>query len=101
MEKRKPTYDLDSFKAALSAPEKLCATGTAIRDARSLGFSSADMVEAIQEMERHHFYKSMTSYADRTAWQDVYHAPFRDLVLYIKFTADRVAEFRLLSFKEK
>jgi motility quorum-sensing regulator/GCU-specific mRNA interferase toxin len=101
MEKRKPTYDLESFKAALSAPEKLYATGSAIRDARSLGFSRADMVEAIQEMERHHFHKSMTSYADHTTWQDVYHVPFCDLLLYIKFTADRVTEFRLLSFKEK
>ena len=47
------------------------------------------------------FYKSMTSLADHTQWQDVYHVPWRELLLYVKFTDDRVTEFLLLSFKEK
>jgi hypothetical protein len=34
-------------------------------------------------------------------WQDVYHVPYGGLVLYVKFVADVVTEFRLLSFKEK
>ena len=33
--------------------------------------------------------------------QDVYHVPSPVGVLYVKFTADVVAEFLLLSFKEK
>ena len=50
-------------------------------------------------MRRSQFSKSMTSYADHRIWQDVYHVPSRAGVLYVKFTADAVSEFLLLSFK--
>jgi motility quorum-sensing regulator / GCU-specific mRNA interferase toxin len=43
----------------------------------------------------------MTSYADNKVWQDVYHVPSPVGLLYMKFTADTVTEFLLLSFKEK
>jgi motility quorum-sensing regulator/GCU-specific mRNA interferase toxin len=43
----------------------------------------------------------MTSFADHRIWQDVYHVPSAVGVLYVKFTADVVMEFLLLSFKEK
>ena len=43
----------------------------------------------------------MTSYAAHLVWQDVYYVPSPVGVLYIKFTADVVTEFLLLSFKEK
>jgi motility quorum-sensing regulator / GCU-specific mRNA interferase toxin len=52
-------------------------------------------------MQREHFYKSMTAYADHRIWQDVYHVPSPAGALYVKFTADVVTEFLLLSFKEK
>ena len=52
-------------------------------------------------MHREHFYKSMTSHADYKVWQDVYHVPSRVGVLYVKFTAETINEFLLLSFKEK
>lgn len=55
----------------------------------------------LQTMQRNHIYKSMTSIADHRVWQDVYHVPSAAGVLYIKFTADVVTEFLLLSFKEK
>src|SRR5689334_21432410 len=100
-DKKTPTYDLASFRLIFSSPEKLVATLTAVRDAQALGFNRSDMVAALQAMRRQHFYKSMTSHADHTVWQDVYHVPFRGLVLYVKFTADRITEFKLLSFKER
>jgi len=43
----------------------------------------------------------MTSSFDHRQWQDVYHLPFDDRVLYIKFTDAIVTEFILLSLKEK
>jgi motility quorum-sensing regulator/GCU-specific mRNA interferase toxin len=43
----------------------------------------------------------MTSYADHRIWQDVYHVPSEQGTLYVKFTADVVTDFLLLSFKEK
>jgi len=100
-EKRKPTYDLDAFKAAFSTVERLSVTGTALKTAASLGFNGADIVSIIQTMQRRQFYKSMTAYSDHRVWQDVYHVPSEVGLLYVKFTADVVAEFLLLSFKEK
>lgn len=100
-EKRKPTYDLDAFRAAFDSAETLNVTTTAVRSAASLGFGRTEIVETIQTMRRSYFYKSMTSYGDHRVWQDVYHVPSPAGPLYIKFTADTVTQFLLLSFKEK
>lgn len=100
-EKRNPTYDLEAFKAAFACVERLAVTGTALRNAAGLGYGRAEIVETIQTIRRSHFYKSMTSYADPRLWQDVYHVPSPAGMLYVKFTADVVTEFLLLSFKEK
>ncbi|MBE9199171.1 MULTISPECIES: type II toxin-antitoxin system MqsR family toxin [unclassified Nodularia (in: cyanobacteria)] len=100
-DKRKPTYDLEAFKAVAGTLNGLNATGSAIKGAASIGFGRTEIVATIQTMKKSHFYKSMTSYADHRIWQDVYHVPSEIGVLYIKFTADAVTEFLLLSFKEK
>lgn len=57
------------------------------------------VVLCIQGITRRHLYKSMTSDADSRIWQDVYHVPFRDIILYVKFTTDPQG-YLLLSFKE-
>jgi motility quorum-sensing regulator/GCU-specific mRNA interferase toxin len=101
MDKRKPTYDLDAFKAAFASINTLNVTGTALKSAASLGFGRAEIVATIQTMQRSQFYKSMTAHADHRIWQDVYHVPSVAGLLYVKFTADAVTEFLLLSFKEK
>ncbi len=101
IEKRRPTYDLDAFKAAFNRVEKIAITGTALRSAVAIGFGRAEIVTTIQTMQRRHFYKSMTAFTDHRLWQDVYHVPTSAGVLYIKFTTDAVTEFLLLSFKEK
>ncbi|MBF0626491.1 MAG: type II toxin-antitoxin system MqsR family toxin [Magnetococcales bacterium] len=101
MDKRTPTYDLEAFQTAFSKVERLNVTGAALRSAAALGCGRTEIVETIQTMRRAHFVKSMTAYADHRAWQDVYHVPRGDLVFYVKFTADVVMEFRLLSFKER
>lgn len=100
-EKRKPTYDLDAFKGTFVNVEKLAVTGTALRTATALGYGRAEIVNTIQTMQRSHFYKSMTAYADSRLWQDIYHVPSPFGLLYVKFTADAITEFLLLSFKEK
>lgn len=100
-DKRKPTYDLQAFKAAFASVDELHVTGTALRSAAALGFDRAAIVATLQTMERPHFSKSMTSHADHRLWQDVYHVPSPAGTLYVKFTADVVAEFLLLSFKGK
>jgi motility quorum-sensing regulator/GCU-specific mRNA interferase toxin len=100
-EKRKPTYDLEAFKAAFARVEGLAVTGTALISAAAMGFGRAEIVATIQTMKREHFYKSMTALANHQLWQDVYHVPSPACVLYIKFTSDAVTEFKLVSFKEK
>ena len=98
MEKRKPTYDLVAFRDVFNDVAKMNVTAVAIFSAARAGFGRADIVAT---MQRGHFYKSMTSHADHRVWQDVYHVPSRAGILYVKFTADAVTEFNLLSFKEK
>jgi motility quorum-sensing regulator / GCU-specific mRNA interferase toxin len=97
-EKRKPTYDLDALKAAA---HRIRITVVATRTAAALGFGRSEIETTIQTMRRSQFHKSMTSFADHRVWQDVYYVPSRAGTLYVKFTADAVAEFMLLSFKEK
>jgi len=56
----------------------------------------------ILSIDQSHFYKSMTSYRNHQIWQDVYHVPFDDLVLYVKFTKSFDDDFyMLISLKEK
>jgi motility quorum-sensing regulator/GCU-specific mRNA interferase toxin len=99
MDKHVMTYDLDAIKQTFSSVTKLCITATATRDARMLGFSRQDIVDAIQQISRADFIKSMTTHADYRIWQDVYNTIFNDSLLYIKFQANEMGYF-IISFKE-
>ncbi|MBC7314383.1 MAG: type II toxin-antitoxin system MqsR family toxin [Rhizobium sp.] len=101
MEKLRPTYDLAAIKAALGSVSSLAITSSALRDAMALGFDRSGIVATISTVEGRMFYKSMTTFADHRVWQDVYHVPAADLLLYVKFQADVVTEFTVMSFKEK
>ncbi|HYF22071.1 MAG TPA: type II toxin-antitoxin system MqsR family toxin [Caulobacteraceae bacterium] len=100
MEKRKPSYDLAAVQAVLGTT--LATTTTAAIDAAALGYDGAGIMEVIRSITPAMFYKSMTTFADHRLWQDVYYVPTEDgLLLYVKFQADVVTEFKLVSFKEK
>jgi motility quorum-sensing regulator / GCU-specific mRNA interferase toxin len=101
MEKSRPSHDLAAIKRVLGAVERLAITGTALRDASILGFTRPGVATVVRGIEREMFVKSMTTYADHRVWQDVYHVPVDGLLLYVKFQADVVTEFRVISFKEK
>ncbi|WP_294535452.1 type II toxin-antitoxin system MqsR family toxin [uncultured Rhodoblastus sp.] len=101
MEKRRPTYDLDAIKLSMGSIETLAITTSALRDATALGFDRGGVAQAINSIEKSMFYKSMTTFADHRLWQDVYHVPSQGWTLYIKFQADVVTEFSVVSFKEK
>ncbi len=100
MEKLKPTYDLTSIKAEFATVGGLRMTVSARNGAFGLGLTLAGVVVLIQGISRRHFFKSMTSFADHTVWQDVYHVPCEDTVLYVKFTVD-VEGHIVISLKEK
>lgn len=85
----------------MGSVETLAITTSALRDATALGFDRGGIAQAIDSIERGMFYKSMTTFADHRLWQDVYHVPSQGLTLYIKFQADVITEFSVVSFKEK
>jgi motility quorum-sensing regulator / GCU-specific mRNA interferase toxin len=99
LEKLKPTHDLAAFKLAFKQHRAI--TMSAARSARELGYSVADLVSLIEALMPRQFYKSMTSLHNHRQWQDVYHLPHEDRLIYVKFTDHILTEFILLSFKEK
>ena len=101
MEKRWATYDLEAIKAAFGSAGSLAITATAFNDALQLGFDRQSIVETVAVIERNMFYKSMTTFADHRVWQDVYYVPVEGVFLYIKFQADMITEFKIMSFKEQ
>jgi motility quorum-sensing regulator/GCU-specific mRNA interferase toxin len=100
MEKRKPTYDLEGFRQEFRTARALRMTRSAQDATLRLGLTLDDVVQVVQGMKRSNFYKSMTSHADHRVWQDVYHVPWRGLVLYVKLTVDEFGRL-ILSMKEK
>jgi motility quorum-sensing regulator / GCU-specific mRNA interferase toxin len=100
MEKKTPHYELSGFQREFSSPRALRMTRTASSQALALGMSMTDVVVMVQDMKRSHFFKAMTSHADATIWQDVYHVPWAGLLLYVKLTVDGAGRL-LLQLKEK
>ena len=96
MGKFNPPYNLEEFK---NSNYKI--TNTAFRTALELEFDENGIRKVVSTMKENQFYKSMTSYANHKIWQDVYHVPYGNLVIYVKSTQNVISEFTLLSFKEK
>ena len=100
LEKKKPHYDLAAIKLAFSTVGGLRMTRTAQDCALSLGMNLQDIVTVVQGLTRTTFYKAMTSDADSTVWQDVYHPTWKSVALYLKFTVDPKGHL-IISLKEK
>jgi motility quorum-sensing regulator/GCU-specific mRNA interferase toxin len=96
-----PRHNLEKIKSVFSTRKSLNITGSALRDAASLGYGSEEIIAVIQSIEPDHFHKTMPSEKRPGLWQDVYRVPDRGMELYVKFTSDTVTEFKLLSFKER
>lgn len=92
MEKRRPTYDIETIKAAIGTEESLAMSGTARRDAGRLVFDRAGVATVI---------RSMSTFENHRIWQNVYHVPHETFVPYVKFQADLITDFFVVSFKEK
>lgn len=101
VEKKRPHLSLSSIKVTFASAATLRITSTARNAVLALGLSVDDVVTIVQGITHAHFYKSMTSDSDSRIWQDVYHVPHGNLVLYVKFTTDPQGLFLLISFKEK
>jgi motility quorum-sensing regulator/GCU-specific mRNA interferase toxin len=98
MEKRKAHYSLATIQSMILHVEQRKITQSAYKTAFELGFSEEDIVETIKVLSPQHLYKSMTTNADSTIWQDVYHIKNKDFDLYVKLQI--VDKAIVVSFKE-
>jgi motility quorum-sensing regulator / GCU-specific mRNA interferase toxin len=98
MEKRTPHYFLAEIQAQMTSVVAMNLTESARIGIHAAAMGWADALSVVQGLRRADFYKSMTPHHDHRVWQDVYHAHWRDKVLYVKF--QRVNDFFVISFKE-
>lgn len=97
MEKRKPHYDLTAIKHQMDSVETMVLTGTARDGIKKARMSLQQAWQIMQGLSQRDFYKSMTTYADKKVWQDVYHTEWQGIELYIKFQRD--GDYFIVSFK--
>ena len=97
MEKNTPHYKL-AVVQALATAGKVRTTHAARAGASELGLTFSDMLMTVTAMTSADFYKSMTTYADHTLWQDVYRPATQAGGVYLKLTV--VDDLLIVSFKE-
>ncbi len=97
MEKRTPHCKL-SIVHTLLAQGAVRVTRTAREGATALGFTEQDMYDVVRSLSSGDFYKSMTTHADHTIWQDVYRPQTRAGSVYLKLTV--IEDVLIVSFKE-
>lgn len=99
MEKGTPHCKLPRIKVLVETGQ-VRATATAYNGARDLGINNLDgMCSVVLALTPVNFYKSMTTHADHTVWQDVYRTKTAggDEV-YLKLTV--IDDVLIVSFKE-
>lgn len=97
MEKRVPHCKLAIIKALIQAG-KVRTTRSARVSAHDLGFDYQGMLAVVLDLEPADFYKSMTTNADHTIWQDVYRPSTAMGDVYLKLSV--IDDVLIVSFKE-
>jgi motility quorum-sensing regulator/GCU-specific mRNA interferase toxin len=98
MEKSTPHYKLPVVKALVEAG-RVKATASAYNGARELGINDLNgMCAVVLALMSTDFYKSMTTHADHTVWQDVYRPSTQVGDMYLKLTV--IDDVLIVSFKE-
>jgi motility quorum-sensing regulator/GCU-specific mRNA interferase toxin len=97
VEKRTPHCKLSVIKALVEAG-KVRTTQAARTGANELGLTFSDMLNVVMALMPTDFYKSMTTHADHTVWQDVYRPSTQAGDVYLKLTV--VDDVLIVSFKE-
>lgn len=97
MDKSTPHTRLAEVFALLDAG-KVQMTFSALSGGAALGLDSSGIVRVVRALTTKDFHKSMTTYADHTAWQDVYRPSTAVGEVYVKLmVSDGVL---VVSFKE-
>ncbi len=97
MEKRTPHCKLAVVKTLVDA-RRVRTTHAARAGANELGFTLSDMLDVVKALTPADFYKSMTTHADHTVWQDVYRPSTQAGDVYLKLTV--IVDVLIVSFKE-
>jgi motility quorum-sensing regulator/GCU-specific mRNA interferase toxin len=97
MEKRAPHCKLSVVKALIEAGQ-VRTTHAARTGANELGLVFSDMLDVVMALTPTDFYKSMTTHADHTVWQDVYRPSTQAGDVYLKLTV--IDDVLIVSFKE-
>lgn len=97
MEKRTPHCKLVIVKALIEAGQ-VRTTHAARAGASELGLGFSDMLAVVMGLTPGDFYKSMTTHADHTVWQDVYRPRTQAGDVYLKLTV--IDDVLIVSFKE-
>ena len=97
MEKRTPHCKLPVVKGLIEAG-KVRTTHAARAGAIELGLEFSDMLAVVMALTPADFYKSMTTHADHTIWQDVYRPSTQAGDVYVKLTV--IDDVLIVSFKE-
>jgi motility quorum-sensing regulator/GCU-specific mRNA interferase toxin len=97
MHKSTPHCKLPVVKALVAAG-KVRTTHSARSGATALGLALSDMLNVVMTLTPADFYKSMTTHADHTVWQDVYRPRTQAGDVYLKLTV--IDDVLIVSFKE-
>jgi motility quorum-sensing regulator/GCU-specific mRNA interferase toxin len=97
MEKQKPHCRLSVIQCLVKAGE-VRVTQAAMIGATELGLELADMITVVMTLTTNDFYKSMTTHANHTVWQDVYRTKTKAGDVYLKLTV--IEDVLIVSFKE-
>ena len=97
MEKRTPHCKLTVVKVLVEAG-KVRTTHAARVGANELGLALSNMLDVVMALTPADFYKSMTTHADHTVWQDVYRPRSQAGDVYLKLTV--IDDVLIVSFKE-
>ncbi len=98
MEKLSPHFGLADVGELIRLGH-IKATRSAREGAVALGIDFQGMIDVVAKLTIRDFHKSMTTHADHTIWQDVYHAQAPDgRSVYLKLTI--IDSVLIVSFKE-
>jgi len=97
MEKRSPHCKLHTVKTMMEEG-KVRTTMSARAGAAAMGFGVEEIVRVVMALTAQDFYKSMTTHADHTIWQDVYRPTTKAGEVYLKLTV--IDDVLIVSFKE-
>lgn len=97
MEKGTPHCKLAIVKRLVAAGD-VRATNSARTGASALGLTFADMLDVVVALTPADFFKSMTTHADHTVWQDAYRSTTQVGAVYLKLTV--IDDVLIVSFKE-